>query len=286
MLLLLLLTTITTAIDTTATMCDTDCWDYGVIDEFFEDARNNTVEYDEKNPPSFIAHHAFVWLHTHKVIKDYHIYQAWFAVRQLLLTGYRPATRYDFLEQMDYCPEVFMKCFSKPCKLSEYSKVVKQLDKLVDLANEFIDELATIDDFHIDRNMIFEPEMLLYFFNPDDYDDYDDDDEDDYYDMFDSDCAAALRPFRYRNKDVEKVYNYLDRNDKETMPDSDCPEDETFNTLNVSSDDIEMITETIDLLKDMVDSYDNGQIYMGRRDMRVLEEYLADARSIVQKYPL
>lgn len=270
-------------------MCDLDnCWDYGVIDEFFEDARNNTVKIDEKNPPSFLAFHAYVWLHTHKVIKDYHIYQAWFAVRQVILTGYRPATRYDFLEQMDYCPEVFMKCFSKPCKLNEYSKVVKQLDNLVNLTNKFISKLATVNQFHFTVNTTHEPDMEQYFFNPDDYDDYgdDEDEDDDYYDMFDSDCAAALRPYKYRNKDVEKVYRYLYRNDRETMPDSDCPEDETFNALDVSSDDIEMIAETVDLLKEMVDSYDDGKIFMGRRDMRVLEEYLADTRSIVQKYPL
>ena len=265
-------------------MCDTDCWDLGVIDEFFEDARNNTVKIDEKNPPSFLAHHAFVWLHTHRVIKDYHIYQAWFAVRQLLLTGYRPATRYDFLEQMDYCPEVFMKCFSKPCKLSEYSKVVKQLDKLVDLANEFIDELATIDDFHITRDMVFEPDMLTYFFNPDDYDDYGDD-EDDYYDMFDSDCATALRPYKYRNKDVEKVYRYLYKKHLKTKSDSDCPDDDTFNAQDVSSHDIETINDTIDLLKKMIESYDDGKIYMYRDDMDDLHGLLGDARDLVEKYP-
>lgn len=282
MLLLLLLTAITTAIDITA-MCDTDCWDLIVIDEFFKDARNNTAEIDEKNPITMLVHHASVWLHSHKVIKDYHIYQAWFAVRQVMLTGYRPATRYDFLEQMDYCPEVFMKCFSKPCKLSEYSKVVKQLDKLVDLANEFIDELATIDDIHLTVNTTCEPEMLSYFFNPDDYGD--DDDEDDYYDMFDSDCATALNPYRYKNKDVEKVYQYLYKQHIKTKSDSDCPDDDTFNALNVSSDDIETINDTIDLLKKMIESYDDGKIYMYRDDMDDLHGLLGDTSLIVDKYP-
>lgn len=283
MFLLLLLTAITTAIDTTATMCDTDCWDLGVIDEFFKNARNNTVKIDEKNPITMLVYHAFVWLHRHKVIKDYHIYQAWFAVRQVMLTGFKPATRYDFLEQMDYCPKVFMKCFSKPCKLSEYSKVVKQLDKLVDLANEFISKLATVNNFHFTVDTTCEPEILSYFFNPDDYDD--DDEDDDYYDMFESDCATALNPYRYRNKDVEKVYRYLYKKHLKTKSDSDCPDDDTFNAQDVSSYDIETINDTIDMLTKVMDSYDDGQIFMSRNDMDDLYGLLGDARDIVEKYP-
>ena len=260
-----------------ATM-NTDNWDLIVIDNFFVDARNNTAEIDPINPFTRIVHAAYTWLHEHDTIEDYHIYQAWFAVRHILMYGSNQPTKYLFLEQMDYCPTVFMKCFSSPCKLSEYSKIAKQLHDLVKITTKIIDKI----DYYFSYDMTIEPEMLSYYFNPADrkYDD-----ADDYYDIFDSECYVATHPYRYRHHEVEKIYKRFMKHHNKTKSESDCPDDD-FRNQDVSDDEIATIKQTINMLTEIVESYNDGKICMKFDDMITLkEELLPDVEDTIGMYP-
>lgn len=167
-------------------------FDINLLEKFFNDAlihKEFDVPVNSKLPCNQIIHVVF-----NEIQMNEHpdIYKMWFAVRALLISGFKNVTVYDILQQMDECPEFFKMCLGINNN---------EIDKLYEVTDEANNLLRYLQDL---RGMMpFEPCEINFLFNNNsctkDYI---------YYDEYSSD-AEHYSSCKYRNKNVRKLYKYI-----------------------------------------------------------------------------
>lgn len=167
-------------------------FDINFLEKFFNDAlihKEFDAPVNAKLPCNQIIHVVYneIQMYEHP-----DIYKMWFAVRALLISGFKNVTVYDILQQMDECPEFFKMCLGINNN---------EIDKLYEVADEANNLLRYLQDL---RGMMpFEPCEIDFLFNNNsctkDYV---------YYDDYSSD-AEHCSSYKYRNKNVRKLYKYI-----------------------------------------------------------------------------
>mgnify|MGYP004569448283 CR=1 FL=1 len=170
-------------------------FDINFLEKFFNDAlihKEFDVPIDVKLPCNQIIHVVFNEIH---INNHPDIYKMWFAVRALLISGFKEITIYDILQQMDECPKFFKMCLSINNN---------EIDKMYEVVNEANNLLTYLQDL---RGMMpFEPCEIDFLFNNNNCTkDYV------YYDDYSSDGEHYLNScnYKYRNKNVRKLYRYI-----------------------------------------------------------------------------
>lgn len=167
-------------------------FDINFLEKFFNDAlihKEFDVPIDAKLPCNQIIHVVFNEI---KMNECPDIYKMWFAVRALLISGFKNVTVYDILQQMDECPKFFKMCLGINNN---------EIDKLYEVTNEANKLLRYLQDLR--GVMPFEPCEIDFLFNNNNCTkDYV------YYDEYSSD-GEHYSNYRYRNRNVRKLYKYI-----------------------------------------------------------------------------